>query len=156
MCEQPHVDVLLGSRLALLLEECLLAATLTELNGGPEKYSENLSDSSALTSMIQVLQQKHWTIVDPELSALHKQWRHPTNLKNVPKESSSHFCNQSSLLEGRLSHIFMSFVFPSAEADTFSSAFDFWEIVGFSLFDASEVIFKFWVPTRSGGDNCAC
>lgn len=101
--------------------------------------------------MIQILPQKHWTIVDPELSALHKQWRHPTNLKNVPEESFSHFCNQSSLLEGRLSHIFMSFVFPSAEADTFSSAFDFWEILGFSLFDASEVILKFWVPTRSWG-----
>lgn len=90
------------------------------------------------------------------LSALHKQWKHHTNLKNVLEDSFSPFCNQSSLFEGKLSPILMSFVFPSTEAETFFSAFDFGEIISFSLFDVSEAIFKFKIPIRFGVDNCAC
>lgn len=59
------------------------------------------------------------------------------------------------MFEGRLSHTFMSFVFVPVEADTFFSSFGFWKIKGFSPFDAFEVIFKFWVPTRFGVGNCA-
>ena len=79
----------------------------------------------------------------PELSALHKRWRRSASLKNVPMESFSLSCNQSSLFEGRLSHLFMSLLFPFAEADKFPPTFDFWEMVGFSLFDAFGILFLF-------------
>uniref|UniRef100_A0A8C2QWX4 Myelin and lymphocyte protein n=1 Tax=Capra hircus TaxID=9925 RepID=A0A8C2QWX4_CAPHI len=44
-------------------------------------------------------------------------------------ESFALSCNQSSLFGGRLSHLFMSFLFPFAEADKFPPTFDFWEMV---------------------------
>ena len=72
--------------------------------------------------------------MDPELSALHKRRRRSASLKNVPMESFALSCNQSSLFGGRLSHLFMSFLFPFAEADKFPPTFDFWEMVRFSLF----------------------
>lgn len=66
----------------------------------------------------------------------------------------SPFVTKAHCLKEGFSYFHVLRVF-SAKADTLFSTFDFWEIIGFSTYDAFEVIFESWVPTRFGVGNCA-
>lgn len=145
--ESPVRGALYGSHLDIHVVGRVSAGgeTLTEYAGAPENYPENLSNSSALSSVVQVSWRRHWAIVDAQPLSAAQSRAPPLESQECAEDSFPPLLPR--LIVRRkgfpyfdvLCGLFVLF-FVFTEADTFFFTFDFWEIIGFSLFEAFEGI----------------